>query len=85
MAFTRGAPNEHLYYEMPFYRYGVVIDYNTKNSPTGVVQGKGSAFFLHVTDGHATAGCVSIAEASMKGVLQWLRPWQHPRILIGVA
>ena len=46
--FTQGSPNEHLYYETPYYNQAVVIDYNTRNSPTGVRQGAGSAFFLHV-------------------------------------
>ncbi|MCL2780520.1 MAG: hypothetical protein FWD74_03345, partial [Actinomycetia bacterium] len=30
--FTQGAPNEHLYYETPYYNYAVVIDYNTRNA-----------------------------------------------------
>jgi L,D-peptidoglycan transpeptidase YkuD (ErfK/YbiS/YcfS/YnhG family) len=84
-AFTRGAPNEHLAYELPYYRYAVVIDYNTRNAPGGVHQGKGSAFFLHVTDGRATAGCVAIAQSRLVPVLRWLTPSTHPRILIGVA
>ncbi|WP_375488850.1 hypothetical protein, partial [uncultured Jatrophihabitans sp.] len=50
-SFRRGNPDEHLYYEMPYYGYGAVIDYNTRNAPGGVHQGAGSAFFLHVTDG----------------------------------
>ncbi len=83
-AFTLGSPNEHLYYEMPYYRYAVVIDYNTRNSPGGVVQGAGSAFFLHVTDGAATAGCVAIAQWKLVRLMRWLRPAAHPRILIGV-
>ena len=59
-AFTRGDPNEHLYYETPYYDYAVVIDYNTRNAPGGVRPGAGSAFFLHVTDGAPTAGCVAV-------------------------
>ena len=51
--FNRGSPNEHLYYETPYYNYAVVIDANTRNAPGGVHQGRGSAFFLHVTDGAA--------------------------------
>ncbi|MBE7162755.1 MAG: hypothetical protein INR72_16065 [Williamsia herbipolensis] len=82
--FTQGSPNEHLYYETPYYNYAVVIDYNTRNSPTGVRQGRGSAFFLHVTDGNPTAGCVSIPQAKLKRVMRWLKPGAHPRILIGV-
>jgi L,D-peptidoglycan transpeptidase YkuD (ErfK/YbiS/YcfS/YnhG family) len=75
------SPNEHLYYETPFYNYAVVINYNV--SP--VVQGAGSAFFLHVTNGTATAGCVSIPQANLVSIMQWLSPADHPRILIGVS
>jgi L,D-peptidoglycan transpeptidase YkuD (ErfK/YbiS/YcfS/YnhG family) len=83
-AFTQGAPNEHLYYTVPYYRYAVVIDYNTRNSPTGVVQGAGSAFFLHVTVGAPTQGCVSIPQPQLVRLMRWLTPGMHPRILIGV-
>ncbi len=83
--FTQGAPNEHLYYELPYYRYAVVIDYNTRNAPGGVRQGAGSAFFLHVTVGAPTQGCVSVAEDQLVRLLRWLRPAAHPRILIGVV
>jgi L,D-peptidoglycan transpeptidase YkuD (ErfK/YbiS/YcfS/YnhG family) len=84
-AFRLGSPNEHLYYETPYYNYAVVIDYNTWNSPTGIVPGKGSAFFLHVTDGNPTAGCVAIPQAKLIRLLRWLNPAAHPRILIGVG
>jgi L,D-peptidoglycan transpeptidase YkuD (ErfK/YbiS/YcfS/YnhG family)/uncharacterized protein YceK len=80
-AFTQGDPNEHLYYETPFYNYAVVIDYNTGT----VTQGAGSAFFLHVTDGNPTAGCVSVPQASEIAILDWLDPAAAPRILIGTA
>ena len=83
--FNRGAPNEHLYYERPYYGYGVVIDYNTRNAPGGVRQGAGSAFFLHVTDGAPTAGCVAISQSKLVSLLRWLRPSAHPRILIGTT
>ena len=63
------------------YTYAVVIDYNR----FPVTRGAGSAFFLHVTDGSATAGCVSIPEASLVSIMRWLVPANHPRILIGVA
>ena len=81
--FTEGDPNEHLFYTTPYYRYAVVIDYNTPNSPTGVVQGAGSAFFLHVTVGAPTQGCISIAQPQLVRLLRWLSPAKHPRILIG--
>lgn len=82
--FTLGDPNEHLYYTVPYYRYAVVIDYNTRNAPGGVVQGAGSAFFLHVTVGEPTQGCISIAQDQLIRLLRWLRPADHPRIVIGV-
>ncbi|HZE49802.1 MAG TPA: L,D-transpeptidase family protein [Jatrophihabitantaceae bacterium] len=63
------------------YTYAVVIDYN--RAP--VVKGAGSAFFLHVTNGQATAGCVSIPEASLVSIMRWLNPSAHPRILIGTT
>ena len=84
-SFTRGDPNEHLYYETPYYDYAVVIDYNTRNAPGGVRQGAGSAFFLHVTVGAPTAGCVSIPKDQLVRILRWLDPAAHPRILIGVS
>ena len=82
--FTQGSPNEHLYYETPYYNYAVVIDYNTPNAGA-VRQGGGSAFFLHVTDGAPTAGCVAIPQASLVPIMQWLTPAAAPRILIGVG
>lgn len=80
-AFTQGAPNEHLYYEIPYYNYAVVIDYN--RDP--VQQGAGSAFFLHVSVGAPTAGCVSIDQAQLVRIMRWLVPRDHPRILIGTG
>jgi L,D-peptidoglycan transpeptidase YkuD (ErfK/YbiS/YcfS/YnhG family) len=80
-SFTQGNPNEHLHYETPFYNYAVVIDYNR----FPVQQGAGSAFFLHVTDGGATAGCVAIPQATLVTLMRWLTPSANPRILIGVT
>ncbi|WP_375499270.1 L,D-transpeptidase family protein [uncultured Jatrophihabitans sp.] len=77
--------NERLYYETPYYNYAVVIDYNTRNAPGGVHAGKGSAFFLHVTDGKPTAGCVAVPQSRLVPLLRWLTPAAHPRILIGVV
>jgi L,D-peptidoglycan transpeptidase YkuD (ErfK/YbiS/YcfS/YnhG family) len=83
-SFVQGWPNEHLYYETPAYNYAVVIDYNTANAGH-VTQGAGSAFFLHVTDGSATAGCVTIPQGSLVSIMRWLNPADHPRILIGIG
>lgn len=83
--FTQGSPNEHLYYEVPYYDYAVVIDYNTRNSATGVRQGAGSGFFLHVAVGAPTAGCVAIPADQLVRLLRWFRPGDHPRIVIGTS
>jgi L,D-peptidoglycan transpeptidase YkuD (ErfK/YbiS/YcfS/YnhG family) len=82
--FTQGPPNEHLRDELPYYDYAVVIDYNTRNAPGGVRQGRGSAFFLHVTVRQPTQGCVSTPKHRLVQLLRWLRPHEHPRILLGV-
>jgi L,D-peptidoglycan transpeptidase YkuD (ErfK/YbiS/YcfS/YnhG family) len=64
------------------YTYAVVID---ANRFPRAVPGNGSAFFLHVTDGSATAGCVAIPPANLVNIMRWLAPSTHPRILIGVT
>ena len=63
------------------YAYAVVIDYNRKP----VVAGKGSAFFLHVTEYAPTQGCVSIEQANLVRLLTWLKPARNPIISIGVG
>ena len=65
----------------PQYDLAIVIDYN--RSP--VVQGAGSGIFLHVTRGVPTAGCISIDRSDLVRIMLWLRPQDHPRILIGVV
>lgn len=77
--------NEHLYYSQPYYRYAVVIDYNTANAPGGIRVGAGSAVFLHVTVHAPTEGCVAIDEDRLVAIMHWLSPSAHPRILVGVA
>jgi L,D-peptidoglycan transpeptidase YkuD (ErfK/YbiS/YcfS/YnhG family) len=79
--FDLGDPNEHLYYERPYYDYALVIDYNRAE----VRQGAGSGFFLHVTVRRPTQGCVSIEETQLVRIMRWLDPRQRPRILIGTA
>jgi L,D-peptidoglycan transpeptidase YkuD (ErfK/YbiS/YcfS/YnhG family) len=63
------------------FRYGVVIDYN--RAP--IVPGAGSGFFVHVTDGRPTGGCVALPRRNVRHLLRWLRPDLHPRIRIRVA
>jgi len=62
------------------YDYAVVIDYNRGGTP-----GAGSAFFLHVTNGAPTAGCVAIDRGSLVTVMRWLDPGSRPLIAIGVG
>ncbi len=73
-------PGEHL--DAPgyavSYAYAVDIAYNT----APIVPGKGSAIFLHVTDGGGTAGCVSLPESDLLEVLRWLNPASHPVIVM---
>lgn len=76
---TPASPSEHLYYTQPNYMYAVVINYNTDP----VVQGRGSAVFLHVETGKPTSGCVSVTETQILRILKWLKPSAHPRIMIG--
>jgi L,D-peptidoglycan transpeptidase YkuD (ErfK/YbiS/YcfS/YnhG family) len=60
------------------YAYAIVIDFN--RSP--VVRGRGSAIFLHVGTGSATAGCVSVSSARMAQLLRYVTPKLKPRIAI---
>jgi len=74
-----GASPEPMH-QVPAYDYAAVIAYNTKRVP-----GLGSAIFLHVSLGHATAGCVSLPRAELLKVLRWLRPGAKPQIRISAA
>jgi L,D-peptidoglycan transpeptidase YkuD (ErfK/YbiS/YcfS/YnhG family) len=66
-------------HQVPAYNYAAVIAYNTARVP-----GLGSAIFLHVGTGGATAGCVSLPERELLRVLRWLNPKRSPKITITV-
>ena len=66
--------------DRPSYDYFAVIAYNRHP----IVPGKGSAIFLHVSDGQPTAGCVSIPVTDLLRVLRALRANLHPLIDIAV-
>ena len=66
--------------QLPSYRYGAVIAYNTARTP-----GAGSAIFLHVAHTGATSGCVSLPQPELLAVLRWLDPQQTPRIVMGTT
>ncbi len=82
--YVRGATTaksfENLLLKNIYYKYCMVIEYNTHP----VVKGKGSAIFFHVTDEKysPTAGCVAIAESDMLQYLNWLQPNKRKAIWI---
>jgi L,D-peptidoglycan transpeptidase YkuD (ErfK/YbiS/YcfS/YnhG family) len=51
------------------YKYAQVIGYNEGRKP-----GMGSAIFLHLDTGRATAGCVSLPSGPLLKVLRWQKP-----------
>lgn len=63
------------------YRYAIVIDYN--RDP--IIPGRGSAFFLHVTEGKPTQGCISMRAAQLTWLLRWLDPSAEPVISINIG
>ena len=68
------------------YKYAVFIGYNAP-APygSGVVAGKGSAFFLHVKNAYATGGCVAVSESQMLWLLRWFKSTKSPAIALGVG
>ncbi len=66
--------------QTPAYAYGAVIAYNTARTP-----GLGSAIFLHVNIGSATAGCVTLPLGQLLDVLRWLDPARSPVVEMGVG
>jgi len=76
-----GGDSENLFYAGNAYAHAVVINYNTDP----VVKGAGSGFFLHVSFGAPTKGCVAISAKDLNLVMRWLRPSLHPVISIGVG
>ena len=61
--------DEYLINYKGVYNYCLFIDYNAEGTPH-----KGSCIFLHCTGSNKyTAGCVAIAESSMKKIVQWAR------------
>lgn len=63
------------------YRYAIVIDYN--RAP--VAPGRGSAFFLHVSEGRPTQGCISMSASDLKWLLRWLEPADEPVISVNIG
>ena len=76
----RESAGEQLAAQGAVYDLAVVIDHNREGVP-----GAGSAFFLHVTNGRPTAGCVAVDRESLTALLRWLRPAARPLVSIGVG
>jgi L,D-peptidoglycan transpeptidase YkuD (ErfK/YbiS/YcfS/YnhG family) len=74
-----GGASENLYYAGAVYDYAAVIGYNLDGTP-----GAGSAFFVHVSNGTSTAGCVAVSRTTMVQLLRWMDPAKKPWIRIGV-
>ncbi|AQA03655.1 hypothetical protein BVC93_15905 [Mycobacterium sp. MS1601] len=65
--FSMSGGTENL--QIPQYAHAVVMGVNKQR-----VAGKGSAFFIHSTDGSPTAGCVAIDDATLVSIMRWLQP-----------
>lgn len=63
------------------YRYAIVMDYNRDPA----ISGRGSAFFLHVSEGKPTQGCISMPAQDMKWLLRWLDPGDEPAISVNIG
>ena len=58
---------ENLY--IPAYAHAIVMGVNKERVP-----GRGGAFFVHTTNGGATAGCVALDDATLVKIIRWLQP-----------
>ncbi len=76
-----GGASENLYYAGGAYAHAVVINYNTDP----VIRGAGSGFFLHVSGGRPTQGCVAISAIDLNIIMHWLKPTLDPTISIGIG
>lgn len=59
----------------PLYKYGFVINYNTKRIPY-----IGSAIFFHTGNSY-TLGCTAVSESNVIKILKWLDPAKNPVII----
>ena len=78
-----GLSHEIMKRDDDLYKYGIVVEYNTK----AIIPGAGSAIFFHIWRGPvtSTAGCVAMAEPDLVRMLRWLDPEKHPQAIIGDA
>jgi len=69
--------NDHLY------KYGIIIEYNTKNT----IKGKGSAIFIHIErkKGSPTTGCIAVSDTNIKNLIGWIKPGMNTTIIMGAV
>ena len=73
-----GGASEGLWRSPRTYRELAFVEYNAQPA----IPGLGSAIFLHVGDGNATTGCISLPRPELLQVLRWLRPGATIRIVL---
>jgi len=79
---TQAESFENLKISSNEYRFCMVIEYNMHP----VVKGKGSAIFLHLSQGdepNPSSGCVVVTPKDMELLLKWMDPKLKPSILMG--
>lgn len=77
----RATEAEHLITYGTQYAYAYVIGFNYAQP----VRERGAGIFLHVNGQGPTAGCVSVPQDAMRGILAWADPERRPHIAIGTA
>ena len=84
--YIRGATNAQSYEKLLLsnndYKYCLAIEYNMHP----VIKGKGSAIFLHISEGetiNSSSGCVVLLQKDMESLLKWMNPEMKPSILMG--
>jgi len=78
---TQAASFETMRRNDDLYKYGIVVEYNTKP----VVKGSGSAIFFHLWQGkgNSTAGCIALSEENLIRIMKWLDPAARPLVVMG--
>lgn len=84
--YIRGATSAKSYEKLLLsnndYKYCLAIEYNMHP----VIKGKGSAIFLHISEGdtiNSSSGCVVLRQKDMESLLKWMNPEMKPAILMG--
>ncbi len=73
-----GAHAEVLARSDGLYDLALVVEHNSDP----VVAGAGSAIFVHLSDGSATAGCIAFGRSELLTVLRWLDPAAAPVLVV---